>query len=263
MDVKLANKMLLDARGVKDRELGSAVQNLGKAISTQIAATKNLLPAVGQFIHIRDRPFTDDMAPMMEPVFNLRLPPMSLLKCGRQVGKSMTTAAKTIIMSAAIPYLSTLTVTPQFEMTRRFSSNYVRPMIEQSPIAGIMMGRGVENSVLQKTFMNGAIMHFSFAFLDCDRIRGIAADRVHFDEVQDIDTSFIHIIAQVMGRSRYRIQDFSGTPKTMDNTIEKLWRESSRAEWIIQCIHCDHWNVPHVEADALKMIGKNGLICAK
>jgi hypothetical protein len=88
-------------------------------------------------------------------------------------------------------------------------------------------------------------------------VNGIA---VH--NCQDIDPSFIPIIAQTMGRSNYRIQAFSGTPKTFDNTIEILWKQSSRAEWIIPC-DCGHFNDPNVEADGFKMIGKNGLVCAK
>jgi len=60
----------------------------------------------------------------------------------------------------------------------------------------------------------------------------------------------------------------------LDNTIEKLWQDSSQAEWVIRCLHgeCGHWNVPSTEHDLMDMIGpvrsdiseKNpGVVCAK
>ena len=56
---------------------------------------------------------------------------------------------------------------------------------------------------------------------------------------------------------------YTGTPKTTDTTLALLWDRSSKAEWVIKCMHCGHFNVPNPEQDLLKMIGKRGVICAK
>jgi len=164
------------------KEQNKHVQDIIAASVCIVNETDSLIPVLGSMIHVRQKPFTDGMFPQFHPLFNLSLTPRSILKTARQVGKSSSFAAKTIMLSAMIPFFQTLTVTPQYEMTRRFSSNYVRPLIEYSPIAPAMVDTKCEKSVLQKTFINQSMMHFSFAFLDADRVRGIPADRVHADE---------------------------------------------------------------------------------
>jgi len=233
------------------------------AASQQVVKdTGSMIPVLGMLLHIRQRPFTEDMFPQFEPLFSTRVPPRSILKTARQVGKSSSFAAKTIIMSAMIPFFQTLTVTPQYEMTRRYSSNYIRPMIEFSPIKAAVIDTNCEKSVLQKTLSNQSMMHFSFAFLNADRVRGIPSDRIHFDEFQDIDCAFVPEIEQTMGRSKWRITDISGTPKTLDNGIEVEWSKSSMAEWFIPC-ECGYTNNPCIDSDGMSMIGDETLICAK
>jgi len=73
-------------------------------------------------------------------------------------------------------------------------------------------------------------MLFSFAFLNPDRVRGVSADRVGIDEIQDLDITFLPIIRECMSASDLAIRQFTGTPKTLDNTLESLWQESSQAE---------------------------------
>jgi hypothetical protein len=95
------------------------------------------------------------------------------------------------------------------------------------------------------------------------------------DEIQDMDISFLPVIHETISASRsWGIKQYAGTPKTLDNTIERLWIDSSMAEWIIKCPHggCGHWNIPSLDHDLLKMIGPvhdgisdtcPGVICAK
>jgi hypothetical protein len=115
-------------------------------------------------------------------------------------------------------------------------------------------------------------MHFSYAGLTADRCRGIKADRCAFDEVQDLDPDHIDIITECMSHSPYGITQFTGTPKTKDNTIETLWDSSSQAEWVIRCTSCNTDNVPSLDYHLEKMIGpwrediseeKPGVICHK
>jgi hypothetical protein len=190
-----------------------------------------------------------------EAVFGTYLPPEILMKTARQVSKSTSMAARGLAISTAIPHFSTLFVTPLYEQIRRFSTNYVRPFIEQSPIKGLWCGTGTENSVLQRSFQNFSKMYFSFALTSADRVRGVSAHANNFDEVQDMDPNLIPIIKETMSASKWRLSMYTGTPKTLDNTIEGLWLSSSQAEWCIPCMNCKKLNVPRMGYDLEKMIG--------
>jgi hypothetical protein len=42
---------------------------------------------------------------------------------------------------------------------------------------------------------------------------------------------------------------FAGTPTTTDTTCGIIWSQSSQAEWIIKCTHCNYFNIPNPEQD--------------
>lgn len=80
---------------------------------------------------------------------------------------------------------------------------------------------------------------------------------------QDLDLDNINIANEVMSASLFwGFSRYTGTPKTTDTTLALLWNRSSQAEWIIRCTHCGRFNVPNPDHDLLKMIGKEGPICA-
>ena len=73
-----------------------------------------------------------------------------------------------------------------------------------------------------------------------------------------MDISFLPIIHETISASKsYGLIAYAGTPKSLDNTIEKLWLDSSMSEWVIKCPHagCGKWNIPALEHDLVKMIG--------
>ena len=185
---------------------------------------------------------------------------------------STTLAARGIAHSAIVPFFSTLYVTPLFETVRRFSQNYVRPLIEQSPVKSLLVSNKQNHSVFQRTFRNNSQMIFSFAFDSPDRVRGVSADKVSYDESQDIDKDFLSVINECMSGSKYGgIEEYAGTPKSMENTMQVLWRGSSQAEWVIKCVRCGYYNVPALSHDLDRMIGpwhedigpdNPGIICA-
>jgi hypothetical protein len=68
------------------------------------------------------------------------------------------------------------------------------------------------------------------------------------------------IIRETMSASKWALKQYTGTPKTLDNTLEGLWQESSQAEWFVPCLHCTTnghptWNIPSLEFHMEKMIG--------
>jgi hypothetical protein len=231
-------------------------------------------PLLPLLLNLKGGPYTLRHHYPFEPFFRTTLPTQTLVKSGRQVAKSTSLAAQGLIFSNCLPHFSTLYVTPLFEMVRRFSTSYVGDFIQNSPVSGLFVGSKTVNSVLHRTFKNQAQMFFSFAFLSPDRTRGIPADKVAFDEIQDMDRSFIPVILETMSGSKWGLVQYTGTPKTLDNTIEKLWKDSSQAEWVTKCHHpgCGHWNVPALSHDLLAMIGpfrrdvserEPGVVCGK
>jgi len=98
------------------------------------------------------------------------------------------------------------------------------------------------------------------------------ANNIAISNCQDMDPNLIPIIKETMSASKWRLSMYTGTPKTLDNTIEGLWQSSSQAEWCIPCMNCKKLNVPHMGMDLEKMIGPNrddicddnpAVICAK
>lgn len=218
------------------------------AIHTLEAILPLALSLNGRPYHLRDHfPFS--------PIFHTKMAQRTLLKTGRQLSKSTSLASHGVMLSVCVPNFKTLYVTPLYEQIRRFSNNYVRPLIDNSPIRSMWLGTSTEKSVLQRSFANGSLMQFSFALLDADRIRGVAADKVAIDEIQDMDPAHLPIIRETLSASDWSITQMTGTPKSKDNPIEGLWKRSSMAEWFIPCYACGEWNIPSMDYHVEKMIG--------
>jgi hypothetical protein len=232
----------------------------------------SLVPVLPLLFQWKGKPYTlTDYFPF-EELFKTTLPRRFVLKTGRQVSKSTSLAARSVIQSITIPYFSTLCVTPLFQQIRRFSAMYVQPFIAHSPFKHLWTSTKTENNVFQKSFLNQSQIIFSFCGLSVDRIRGVSANQCCFDEVQDIDYNHIPVVLETMGGQKIRLEMYAGTSKTLDNTLEGLWERSSQAEWCIPCLNCKHLNVPRMGEDLEKMIGparpdiseqNPGVICSK
>lgn len=222
------------------------------------AKVPTLRPLLPLMLRLKGQPYTLDLYSPFEPIFRTHVATLTLLKCGRQLSKSTSLASQGIVQSNSIPYFSTLYITPLFEQIRRFSQNYVRPFIETSPVRALFSGTKTINSVLQRSFHNQSKMQFSFAYLDAERTRGISADKNVIDEIQELNYDFLSVIHETLSGSHdWGVIQYAGTPKSLDNTIEKLWGDSSMAEWFIKCPHggCNHWNIPSIHHDLLGMLG--------
>lgn len=242
-----------------------------KELATRYAFP-SLEPILPLVLNLNGKPYSIKDHYPFGPLFRVLTPKNQVWKTGRQLSKSTSLAAHGIVVANSIPFFKTLYVTPLYEQIRRFSNNYVRPFIDQSPVKSQWSGSETENSVLQRSFKNKSLMLFSFALLDADRVRGVSSDRMCLDEVQDMDPDHIPIIQETMSYSRYAISHFTGTPKSTDNPLEGLYKRSSQAEWFIPCHSCGKWNIPSIEHDLDAMIGSMnihisektpGTVCAK
>lgn len=218
------------------------------------------VPILSEIFHLNGQPYSLRAQFTFEDLFRFNIPASSVWMTGRQTGKSTGLAASSLFRSISIPNFRTLYVTPLFDQIRRFSTNYVQHFINGSPIREAISGVGTVNSVLHRTFYNNSQMQFSYAFLNADRIRGISCDFVGFDEIQDMNRDHIDIILETMSHSPWEIVQYTGTPKTRENTLTSLWQRSSQAEWFIPCTHCTTnglttWNIPSIEHHLLDIIG--------
>ena len=196
----------------------------------------------------------------LKQIYNLNHP-HKLLKTGRQVEKSTMLGNEFIVNSVVMSYFKSLYVSPSHDQTRTFSNQKLKPWIEDSPvIQKYFQNSAVSKQVFEKSFTNGSIGFLRSAFLNADRARGISADQLFLDEIQDILVSNVPVITETLSHSNYGWKIFAGTPKTLENTIEQYWQLSSQCEWLVPCeAHTPvFWNFLD-EAN----IGKHGPICKK
>ena len=259
--------------GVTHNNAKTALQNIAKVLENVTTSMVNVLPLM---FNLGLQPYSLDKHFFFEPMFSTRLAENTVFCSARQCGKSLTgISAPIVAYNMLIPYMRILTVTPLFEQVRRLSHNYVKPFIHQSPIRSLMVDAKCTDSILQKDFVNGSILYFSYAFTSVTRCRGIATDAICYDELDDFDPEYPPIINQCASsapRDKKFFRRF-GTPKTLDTLMAYYWFQSSQAEWNIRCSHCGHWNVPSLDQDLDAMIGPKkpawtvceetpGIICA-
>lgn len=238
---------------IKDKPDLSSFEDIVGAISS--GKIPNYSPILGLMFNLRGKPYTLEHHFPFEQMFNTQLPSQLIYMTARQTSKSTSNAASTVAMSALIPYFNTLTVTPLSEQVRKYSNNYIRPFIETSNFYSVWVDRRTVQNVLQRTLKNNSIMFFSFAAMAVERIRGISADKIIYDEVQDLDPDHMAIINEVTSASKWDLLQYTGTPKSMDNIIQKLWEKSSQAEWMTPCMACKKENYSCSSLDLYKMIG--------
>jgi len=228
-----------------------------------VSANRTLSPIL-HFLTLHGKPYSLARHFAMNPMFDLDMPRRSLWKTGRQLSKSTSLAANDILRCVTVPYFDVLFITPLYEQIRRLSGNYVKRFLDESKfIRNNFIDGTCSDTVFQRSFNTFSTMYFSFAYLDCERVRGIACDKLDIDEAQNIDFEFLPVMRECMSASDWRVTQFSGTPKTLDNTLEKLWQLGSQAEWVMKCESCGHWNIPNTSHGVMKMIGKETIVCAK
>lgn len=150
----------------------------GKAIDTLIP----ILP----LLSLKGEPYTLDHHAPFEPLFKLSIPRRSYWKTGRQVSKTTGLSAQSVMQTATQSHFATLFVAPRFEQIRRVSANYIRPFIETSLMEGLLTNKYVENSVLQKSFLNESKMFLLVRIPRCrtysrnfSRLRKVRRDSRH------------------------------------------------------------------------------------
>lgn len=222
--------------------------------------TAQLSDIAERLLWLDGAPFSLNDYPMYKQIYNGRYK-STLLMCGRQVAKSTSLANFIIAESVAIPHFKEYYVSPSKEQTLIFSNTRVGKTLSYSPIVKkYFQSPEHADRVLHRSYTNGSENAFTYACDDADRARGFSADRVSYDEFQDmLYDSVVPVINACMKNSDYRFETYAGTPKTMDASIQFLWDQSSQSEWVMKCEGCGKYNI----VISPRSLGKHGPICLK
>ena len=190
-----------------------------------------------------------------------------LLMTSRQTEKSTTLGNKLMSLSGMRSIYTSLFVSPSAMQTKVFSTTRLDDIINVSPLLKSMTHRSLIQNLLEKEFVNRSKIYLRYAFLSADRIRGLSVNALFCDEVQDLMQDLLPVIEETTSHHKDPYFCYSGTPKSLDNTIEVHWsRHSTQNEWVIPCERHGTPNAPstwHWNVLGFKNIGKKGPICEK
>ena len=227
-------------------------------MTTSLVGVKRLSDVAERLLWLDGAPFSLADYPFYRPIYDGRYR-STLLMCGRQVAKSTSLANFIIAESVAIPFFREYYVSPSKEQTLIFSNTRVGKTLSYSPLVKkYFQSPEHADRVLHRSYTNGSENAFTYACDDADRARGFSADRVSYDEFQDmLYDAVVPVINACMKNSNYRFETYAGTPKTMEASIQYLWDKSSQSEWVMKCEGCGKYNFVVSE----KSLGKHGPIC--
>jgi hypothetical protein len=197
----------------------------------------------------------------LEPIYDINAERL-LLCFARQSEKSTTMGNSVLTRCCLREYYRTLFISPTQTQTETFSRDRITAPIAQSPKLQFYKGapsKGYPDNVLYKKFITQSDITFRYAYLSADRSRGVSADGLIIDELQDILVDVIPIVQEAVSHSPIKSFRYAGTPKSVENTMNAYWEKfSTKCEWMIPCDACNHWNLP-----GEKNIGRFFLICSR
>lgn len=179
--------------------------------------------------------------------------------CGRQIGKSVSLAASIISNSILRGHFSTLFISPLSQQTSRFSATYLGPFCNSAIVKNHFITSSETKNVFSKTFSNGSSVTLGYAETeqDADRVRGVAADAMFYDEVQDASWEALPILEETLSASDFSFRRYTGTAKGESNTLTLLFKRSNMMEWVVKCPHCARYAIPNEFETCLKIATGN------
>lgn len=226
-----------------------------------------LLPSL---FRMKGKPFSLNGREQFSVLFDNEMVRETIVISGRQEGKSASLSRSEIFDMLSIPEFQLLYVAPLQEQTRRYSDLYINEAIQSCPLAqklqsknlaGVLSDAKIIKATGHQTFANGSGLQLTYAKTDADRARGIMADRIDFDEIQDQSGETLPIIQESLTSSAWGCSRYTGTAKVVENLIEAKWQKSSMCEWVMKCSGCGVHNIPNLDGNVLKMIQADGMHC--
>jgi intein/homing endonuclease len=180
---------------------------------------------------------------------------------------STTLGNKTLSYACLIPHFRILYVSPSSQQTKEFSKTRLREPLETCPDLRTWFPGHLTDNVFEKKAINRSEIKLRYAFLNADRCRGLSADLICMDEFQDLLLDNIPVIEEAASHSPFKWFIYSGTPKSLDNPIQRYWDAySTQNEWAVPCERHGFNNNPgtwHWNILGERNIGITGLSCDK
>jgi hypothetical protein len=132
------------------------------------------------------------------------------------------------------------------------------PVIQQSPLLRrVLLGRSKKApQISHSQFANGSELFVRAAYHSGDAVRGVSADLLLVDEVQDIAAGDLPVLQETLSHSQFGRTILTGTPKLIENHLEAAFARSTASEWTIACRGCG----ANVILDE-HSLGLHGIIC--
>lgn len=179
----------------------------------------------------------------------------------RQIGKSTNLGVECLSHATATPHWTSQYIAPSARQAAQWSATRAGKLIEYSPyIQENLVSSKLSMGVWRKEFTNGSALTVSYAYDDPDRTRGDTNDEVVFDEAQDIILDAVaSVVKESTAASDYGYVIYAGTPKSMENSMQSLFEDSTQRVWVMKCGACGSWQyITRPES-----IGLRGPICVK
>ena len=181
-----------------------------------------------------------------------------VLRASRQVEKSTFLVNTLVFELCRQPRISILLVCPRWEQAWVFMQSRLLPALRESPLVrrkllGNTTGRPKISHVV---FDNQSQLFVRAAYHNADSSRGISADLLVVDEVQDIAAGDLPVLQETLSHSQMARTILTGTPKLIENHLEAAFARSTANEWTIQCPGCS--------ADVIldeQVLGLRGIEC--
>ena len=215
---------------------------------------------VSKIFTLKGKPFSFNKREMFRLIYD-RPQRNAVYMMGRQMGKSTTLANEILLDALLNSWFTTLFVTPREQQTRTFSTDKLLPVIKYSEVfKKLMIDQESVSNVFDRSFANNSKIFLRNSYLSADSIRGISANKVLLDEVQDIIWDNVGVIDEVLSgcEPEKRHRGYAGTPKTINNTLNRLFQSSTKHEYLVNCAGCNAWNMLGVDN-----VGLEGVICKK
>jgi len=135
----------------------------------------------------------------------------------RQVGKSTTVSSLAVTELTSHPYWRSLYVAPRQDQITAFATDKLGPMLLNSPlIKKYYIDSSCKQQVFLRELLNQSAIYLRSCYLNADGIRGLTANSVYIDEVQDIHYDSLPVIEECTSRKNPKRMYYTGTPKTFD-----------------------------------------------
>ena len=173
-----------------------------------------------------------------------------VIKKGRQVGATMMAGALDLFFTNSglfnSPSVRVVHMFPALGQVKKFSQDKLETLIRTSKGDFINKNKLISaNSVdnlTMKQFNTGTLWIDSLGS-DGDRIRGMTADILFFDEVQEMLAHAIGNATKILTAAKYGpigqgVQVYFGTPKQKGSHFSTIWDMSDQRYYHLGCINC-------------------------